>query len=45
MNYKKAVQILKDDAVKMLHSISQQICKNSAVATGLDKVSFHSNPK
>ena len=45
MNYKKAVQILKDDAVKMLHSISQKICKNSAVATGLDKVSFHSNPK
>ena len=38
-------QILKDDAIKMLHSISQQICKNSAVATGLDNVSFHSNPK
>ena len=30
-------QILKDDAVKVLHS--------SAVATGLEKVSFHSNPK
>ena len=29
-------QILKDDAVKVLHS---------AVATGLGKVSFHSNPK
>ena len=38
-------QILKDDAVKVLHSICQQIWKNSAVATGLEKVSFHSNPK
>ena len=35
-------QILKDDAVKVLHSICQQIW-NSAVATGLEKVSFHSN--
>ena len=34
-------QILKDDAVKVLHSISQQIWK-TAVATGLEKVSFHS---
>ena len=32
-------QILKDDAAKVLHSIC------SAVATGLEKVSFHSNPK
>ena len=38
-------QILKDDAVKVLHSICQQIWKNSAVATGLEKVSFHSSPK
>ena len=38
-------QILKDDAVKVLHSICQQNLKNSAVATGLEKVSFHSNPK
>ena len=38
-------QILKDDAVKVLHSVCQQIWKNSAVATGLEKVSFHSNPK
>ena len=38
-------QILKDDAVKVLHSICQQIWKNSAVAIGLEKVSFHSNPK
>ena len=35
-------QILKDDAVKVLHSICQQI---SVVATGLEKVSFHYNPK
>ena len=38
-------QILKDDAVKVLHSIYQQIWKTPAVATGLEKVSFHSNPK
>ena len=38
-------QILKDNAVKVLHSICQQIWKTSAVATGLEKVSFHSNPK
>ena len=38
-------QILKDDTVKVLHSICQQIWKNSAVATGLEEVSFHSNPK
>ena len=38
-------RILKDDAVKVLHSICQQIWENSAVATGLEKVSFHSNPK
>ena len=37
-------QILKDDAVKVPHSICQQIWK-TAVATGLEKVSFHSNPK
>ena len=37
-------QILKDDTVKMLHSICQQIWK-TAVATGLEKVSFHFNPK
>ena len=34
-------QILKDDAVKVLHSNLE----NSAVATGLEKVSFHSNLK
>ena len=36
-------QILKDDAVKVLLSISN--LENSAVATGLEKVRFHSNPK
>ena len=38
-------QILKDDAVKVVHIICQQNLENSAVATGLEKVSFHSNPK
>ena len=33
-------QILKDDAVKVLHSNLE----NSAMATGLEKVSFNSNP-
>ena len=37
-------QILKDDAVKVLHSMSENL-ENSAMATGLEKVSFHSNPK
>ena len=37
-------QIGKDDAVKVLHSRCQQIWK-TAVATGLEKVSFHFNPK
>ena len=37
-------KILKVDAVKVLHSICQQIWK-TAVATGLEKVSFHFNPK
>ena len=39
------IQILKDDAVKVLYSIWQQNVENSAVATGLEKVSFHCNPK
>ena len=38
-------QILKDDAVKVLHSLCQQIWKTQSVATGLEKVSFHSSPK
>ena len=46
-------QVLKVDAIKILHSkkkkntalnISANL-ENSAVATGLEKVSFHSNPK
>ena len=37
-------QLLKDDAVKVLHSMPANL-ENSAVATGLEKVSFHSNPK
>ena len=37
--------ILKDDAIKVLHSIMPGNLENSAVATGLEKVSFHSNPK
>ena len=37
-------QILKDDAVKLLHSICQQIWK-TAKATGVEKVSFDSNSK
>ena len=37
-------QILKDDAVNVLHSICQPF-ESSAVATGLEKVSFLSNPK
>ena len=36
-------QMLKDDAVKVLHSICQHL-ENSAVATGLEKVSSHANP-
>ena len=36
-------QILNDDVVKVLHSMSANL-ENSAVATGLKKVSFHSNP-
>ena len=38
-------QNLKDDAVKVLHSICQQIWKKSAVATGLEKVRFIPIPK
>ena len=38
-------QILKDDAMKVLHSMCQQIWKNLEVATGLGKVRFHCSPK
>ena len=39
-------QILKDDAVKVLNMSLNMTAnlENSAVATGLKKVSFHSNP-
>ena len=38
-------QILKDDALKVLQINMLANLENSAVATGLEKVSFHSNPK
>ena len=37
--------ILKDDAVKVLHSIFIANLENSAVVKRLEKISFHSNPK
>ena len=37
-------QILKDDAVNAALNMPEDL-ENSAVATGLEKVSFHSNPK
>ena len=41
------IQILKDAAVKVLNMPLNMPAnlENSAVATGLEKVSFHSNPK
>ena len=38
-------QTLKDDAVKVLYSNMPANLENSAMATGLEEVSFHSNPK
>ena len=38
-------QILKDDAVKSATLNISANLENSAVVTGLEKVSFHSNPK
>ena len=37
-------QVLKSDAVKVLLNMPANL-ENSAVATALEKVSFHSNPK
>ena len=37
--------ILKDDAIKMLHSVVPANLESSVVATRLGKVSFHSSPK
>ena len=39
------LQILKDDAVKEITFNMPENLENSAVATGLQKVSFHSSPK
>ena len=39
------LQILKDDAVKVLDLICQQIWKTQQCYTGLEKISFHSNPE
>ena len=41
----KLFQILKDDAVESAALNMPANLENSAVATGLEKVSFHSNPK
>ena len=41
----KLFQILKDDAVKSAALNMSANLENSAMATGLEKVSFHSNPK
>ena len=38
------VQILKDAAAQVIHSMPANV-ENSAVATGLESVTFHSNPK
>ena len=38
-------QILKGDVVEVLHSIYQQIWKTQQWPQGLEKISFHSNPK
>ena len=38
-------QILKDDAVKSAVLYMPTTLENSAVATGQEKVTFHSNPK
>ena len=38
-------QILKDDVVKSAALNMPAYLENSAVTTGLEKVSFHSNPK
>ena len=39
------LQILKNDAVKVLHTNMPAKLESSVVATGLEKFSFHSNPK
>ena len=44
MEFVELFQTLKDDAVKAARNMPANL-ENSAVATGLEKVSFHSNPK
>ena len=39
------LQILKDDTVKVLALNMSANLENLAVATGLEEISFHSNPK
>ena len=41
----RLLQILKDDAVKVLHSICQRIWKTQQWPQDWKKVNFHSNPK
>ena len=42
----KKAKWLSDEALQIAEKIGEGKCKeNSAVATGLEKVSFHSNPK
>ena len=38
-------QFLKDGAVKVLHLVCQQIWKTQQCYTGMEKISFHSNPE
>ena len=45
MEFQLLCQMLKYDAVKLLHSICQQIWKTQQRPTGLEKVRSHSNPK
>ena len=45
MNQADLFQILKDDAVKVLHSICQQIWKTQQRSQDWEKVNLHSSPK
>ena len=45
MNEADLFQILKDDAVKVLHSICQQIWKTQQRSQDWEKVNLHSSPK
>ena len=39
------LKILKDNAIKVLHSIMSANLENSGKVTGLEKANIHSNPK